>query len=207
MDKNTNIILIDLKKVESHMRSRYDTYTSYYKGKDERMKLNFDDVFKIMEQSFPLEEMRCYEGQKALFERDDYKVKTYSHEGVIAGFCAYYELGDILYIEHLAASPEARGLGIGTKLVKEILSEAKGMVILEVEPPVDEITRRRVVFYEKLGFYLNPYYHFQPPLNRETGGVELKIMSFPRAISEEEQKVYRRLLNVAIYGVDKDLHI
>ena len=171
------------------------------------MKIKFDDVFKIMERSFPVEEMRCYEGQKALLERDDYKIKMYTHEEKVAGFCAYYELDGVLYIEHLAANPEVRGLGIGTKLVEEILSETEEIVILEVEPPVDEITKRRIRFYEKLGFHLNPHYHFQPPLNKDTEGVELKMMSFPREISDEEQKAYRRLVNMKVYGVDPDLHI
>ena len=172
------------------------------------MKLNFDDVYKIMKQSFPLEEIRGYEGQRALLDREDYFIKTYIHSGEVAGFCAYYELNDVLYIEHLACSPAVRGLGIGTKLVQEVLDEAgERSVILEVEPPVDEMTKRRVAFYEKLDFHLNPYYHFQPPLNKDTDGVELKMMSSKGKITEEEQKAYRRLLNIHVYQVHEDLYI
>lgn len=177
-------------------------------GRVKKMKLNFDDVYKIMKQSFPLEEIRSYEGQRALLDREDYFIKTYIHNGEMAGFCAYYELNDLLYIEHLACSPEVRGLGIGTKLVQEVLDEAgERVVILEVEPPVDEMTKRRVAFYEKLDFYLNPYYHFQPPLNKDTDGVELKIMSSARSLTAEEQEAYRRVLNTYIYHVQEDLYI
>lgn len=177
-------------------------------GRVKKMKLNFDDVYKIMKQSFPLEEIRSYEGQRALLDREDYFIKTYIHNGDMAGFCAYYELNDFLYIEHLACSPEVRGLGIGTKLVQEVLDEAgERVVILEVEPPVDEMTKRRVAFYEKLDFYLNPYYHFQPPLNKDTDGVELKIMSSARSLTAEEQEAYRRVLNTYIYHVQEDLYI
>ena len=104
--------------------------------------------------------------------------------------------------------PLSRGLGIGTKLVQDILSEAGNHpVILEVEPPVDKVTKRRVGFYERLGFVLNLYPHYQPPLNLTTDMVELKIMSSFKALEEEEQKAYRRILNQRVYGVDAEFRI
>ncbi|MDB8553649.1 GNAT family N-acetyltransferase [Turicibacter sanguinis] len=172
------------------------------------MTLKFDEVFSIMKKSFPQEEMRNYEGQKALLERDDYFIKTYMHEDEVAGFCAYYKFDNFIYIEHLACNPEVRGLGIGTKLVQQVIAEDENrVVILEVEPPVDELTKRRVRFYEKLGFKLNPHYHFQPSLNEGMEGVELKIMSSNTELSEEAQIKFRRVLNEKVYGVDKDLYI
>ena len=47
------------------------------------MTLKFDEVFSIMKKSFPQEEMRNYEGQKALLERDDYFIKTYTNEDML----------------------------------------------------------------------------------------------------------------------------
>lgn len=168
----------------------------------------FDEIYKIMTDSFPPDEVRSYEGQKELLERSDYHLKTYKKEGHLLGFCAYYELDGFLYIEHLACTPDSRGLGIGSLLVKKVLEEAgERQVILEVEPPVDEMTKRRVGFYERLGFRLNPYEHYQPPLNPTTGVVELKIMSSLGGLTEELQKNYRRMLNVAVYAVDKDAYI
>lgn len=172
------------------------------------MTLKFDEVFFIMKKSFPQEEMRDYEGQKALLNRDDYFIKTYVHEGKVAGFCAYYKFDNFIYIEHLACDPQVRGLGIGTKLVQEIMNDDDNrVVILEVEPPVDELTKRRVRFYEKLGFNLNPHYHFQPSLNEGMEGLELKIMSSNVELSENEQNDFRRVLNKKVYGVDKELYI
>lgn len=172
------------------------------------MTLKFDEVFSIMKNSFPQEEMRNYAGQKALLDRDDYFIKTYVHENKVAGFCAYYKFDDFVYIEHLACNPEVRGLGIGTKLVQEVIGEDENrVVILEVEPPVDEVTKRRVRFYEKLGFVLNPHYHFQPSLNDGMDGLELKIMSSNMSLSEHKQKEFRKVLNLKVYEVDEDLYI
>lgn len=168
----------------------------------------FDTVYEIMVESFPMDEIRSYEGQKALLERLDYHLKTYEQDGKLLGFCAYYVFDDFWYIEHLACTSLSRGLGIGTKLVQEVLSEAGDYpVILEVEPPVDELTKRRVRFYERLGFVLNDYPHYQPPLNPTTGMVELKIMSSCKGLEEEIHKIYRRVLNAKMYGVEEDFMI
>lgn len=171
------------------------------------MSFDFDEVFSIMKRSFPQEEMRNYEGQKALLNRDDYFIKTYIHEQQLAGFCAYYTCGEFIYIEHLACNPEVRGLGIGTKIVQSILTDFNDqIIILEVEPPVDKVTKKRVRFYEKLGFILNPYYHFQPSLNEGMDGVELKIMS-SISLTEEKQEAFRKILNTKIYNVDENSYI
>lgn len=171
------------------------------------MSFDFDEVFSIMKRSFPQEEMRNYEGQKALLNRDDYFIKTYIHKQQLAGFCAYYTCDEFIYIEHLACNPEVRGLGIGTKIVQSILTDFNDqIIILEVEPPVDKVTKKRVRFYEKLGFILNPYYHFQPSLNEGMDGVELKIMS-SISLTEEKQEAFRKILNTKIYNVDENSYI
>ena len=129
---------------------------NYYAVGDNLEKL-FDSVYEIMTQSFPMDEIRSYQGQKELLGRSDYFVKTYVENEKLLGFCAYYVFDEFLFIEHLACTPLSRGLGIGSKLVQEVLLEARDRpLILEVEPPVDELTKRRVGFYERLGLTLNP---------------------------------------------------
>ena len=56
----------------------------------------FDAVYEIMKESFPRDEFRSYEGQKALLERSDYHLKTYEQEGELLGFCAYYVFDEFL---------------------------------------------------------------------------------------------------------------
>ncbi|MDE5977374.1 MAG: GNAT family N-acetyltransferase [Turicibacter sp.] len=161
-----------------------------------------------MKESFPVDEFRSYEKQKELLQRQDYQLKVFEQEGQVVGFCAYYIFDEFIYIEHLACKEWARGLGIGTKLVQEVLDGAGELtVILEVEVPMDEVTKRRVHFYERLGFVLNTYPHYQPPLNETTGIVELKIMSSFKGLKEEEQKQFRRILNQKVYGVDRDFNL
>lgn len=170
--------------------------------------LIFDEIYKIMSESFPNSEIRSYEMQKALLDRNDYSIKTYTQDGVVLGFCAYYQFEEFLFIENLACTSQSRGLGIGSKLVRELLDEAnQRLVLLEVEIPRSETEKRRVKFYERLGFYINPHYHFMPPLNEFTAGMELKIMSSYKMLTEEEQQSFRRILNTKVYQVDEDYKI
>lgn len=170
---------------------------------------NFNEVYDIMKVSFPVEEIRTYAGQKNLLAREDYHLKTYVNNEKIVGFCAYYILDQFIYIEHLACLPTLRGRGIGTRLLKQVLNEVKDgqMVILEVEPEIDKITKRRIEFYEGLGFKLNEYAHYQPPLRDNTDVVELKLMSYPLSLNEETHKKYRSILNEEIYHVSRNFKL
>ena len=62
---------------------------NYYTVGDNLEKL-FDSVYEIMTQSFPMDEIRSYEGQRKLLERHDYFIKTYVENEMLLGFCAYY---------------------------------------------------------------------------------------------------------------------
>ena len=57
---------------------------------------------------------------------------------------------------------------------------------MEVEPIEDQLTKRRVEFYNRLGFKLNDYEYKQPPLQEGNEYLKLEIMSYPEKISKEE---------------------
>lgn len=77
-------------------------------------KEDFPKVYGIMEQSFPKEERRSYEGQLALMERGNYRI--YGVEGPtggLRGFMAVWELKGYCFLEHFAVSPTERNSGLG----------------------------------------------------------------------------------------------
>ena len=99
---------------------------------------------------------------------------------------ATWEFEDFVFIEHLAIHSKLRGQGIGTKLIQNYLSKTKKEIFLEVEPPTCEMSKKRILFYEKLRFCLNDFYYLQQPLNHNDSPFELKIMSYSKNINEKE---------------------
>ncbi|MGL4338075.1 MAG: GNAT family N-acetyltransferase [Turicibacter sp.] len=168
------------------------------------MEKHFDEIYMILDEAFPKEEIRTYEGQRELLSREDYDILMHHHEGQLIGICAYYEMDDYLYIEHLACKNMVRGMGTGTKLMQEMIAKANAknkLLVLEVEPAMDEVTTRRIRFYERLGLTLDSRYHFQPSLNPDTEGVELKLMVTKSDLLETEHQRIRETLNEYVYHV------
>lgn len=159
----------------------------------------FDAVFSIMERSFPKEEYRPYESQKALLCDPAYAIYTAKEGGSIVGFAAVWEQETILFLEHLAVAPDCRNGGIGGQLLAYITGSAK-RVCLEVEPPENALTRRRIGFYERNGFFFNGYPYMQPSLGRGRSPVPLYIMTSGSTVTPEEFARMKDLLYSRVYG-------
>ena len=159
----------------------------------------FDAVYHLMEQSFPRDEYRPYERQRAVLDDPAYRIHVLRGEnGGIAAFITLWSLGDVAFVEHFAVEPSLRGGGIGSRLLSEIKGLYPGMICLEVELPETDMARRRIGFYERNGFVLNHYPYEQPAYDEQRAGVPLLIMTTPRAIDEKEfarmrDALYRRV--------------
>lgn len=168
----------------------------------EKLTLNeFDEMYAIMEKSFPLDEYRPYKEQKALFENKYYSVYI-EKENMIKGFIAVWNFSDFLFVEHFAVNPDYRNQGIGAQILKKVATAFEKPLCLEVEPPENEITRRRVGFYERNGFFLNEYPYVQPPISKGKNPVPLMLMSSGKLLSETEFHIIKQRLYRDVYKVD-----
>ncbi|MGN0158376.1 MAG: GNAT family N-acetyltransferase [Brotaphodocola sp.] len=168
----------------------------------ERLKQeSFDEIFEIMEKSFPKDEYRTYEGQKRLFSEPEYQVYGMrdSESGRIRGFIAVWELEFVVFIEHFAVNPEFRNGGIGSQMLKELQKKFSKIICLEVELPETEMAVRRIGFYERNGFVLNRYPYMQPPLAKGQNPIPLYIMTTERAVGQDEFEKIRDLLYATVY--------
>ena len=165
-------------------------------------KEEFHRVYEIMEKSFPKEEIRSYEGQRALLEREDYRLYGETElSGKVVGFLAVWELSGILFIEHFAVEAEARNCGLGSRLLRELQDRYALPMCLEVELPTDELTRRRIGFYERNGFAFNDFPYKQPSLGEGRDPVPLRLMTTGGGLQPEEFQRVRELLYTMVYGV------
>lgn len=163
-------------------------------------KSDFDLVYEIMEKSFPSDEIRLHNEQKELFDEARYFVYAeYETDAYIAGFIAAWEFDDFVFIEHFAVSPEKRNGGLGAKILNEFTDMTDKRVCLEVEPPKDDMQRRRISFYERNGFYLNNYKYFQPPISKGKNIVPLMIMTHGGRVDEDEFQNIRNVLYKEVY--------
>ena len=93
-----------------------------------------------------------------------------------AGFISFWDFGGFIYVEHFATDAAVRGKGIGGRAIETLCGAAGKPVVLEVELPVDDISRRRVAFYERHGFKLCGRKYVQPPYRAGGNELEMKIM-------------------------------
>ncbi|MBW4082055.1 GNAT family N-acetyltransferase [Paenibacillus sp. S150] len=162
----------------------------------------FEEVYAIMEASFPDTEFRTYNGQKALLSHRHYRLYTERDaENRILAFLAAWEFPELRFVEHLAVNPEIRGSGIGKKLMQAYLSRPGKPVMLEVELPEGKLAQRRIGFYERLGFHMNPFDYVQPPLRTGQAALPLRIMTCPRQATLQEFRLYRDLLYAEVYNI------
>lgn len=162
----------------------------------------FNEVFAIMQASFPLDEYREYEAQKGLLSRAEYRIYGVvdKESGRIKAFLAAYDLAEFLFMEHFAVQSSFRNQGLGGVLIEEIVKLTDKPVCLEVEPPHTEVAARRIGFYRRNGFVLNPYPYVQPALSFGKKPIDLYLMSSPRGLSKEEFERVRKALYTNVYG-------
>lgn len=162
---------------------------------------DFDQVYALMEVSFPLCERRYYEKQKALLDNPYYAIYALYDENKVRAFMALWDFEDFVFFEHFAVHPDCRNGGIGASMLRNLLQLLQRPVCLEVEPPETELAQRRIRFYERNGFCLNTYPYMQLPLNPESVPIPLMVMSTPAPLTQESFEQVRDVLHREVYGV------
>ncbi len=164
---------------------------------------DFDKAYNILEESFPVDEIRPYEQQKKLLEKSIYQIYAVmdKDKDVVEAFLAVYEFEHFVFLEHFAVNFQYRNQGLGGKILQELKGMRGKMICLEVEPPATEMAIRRIDFYKRNGFFLNDYAYIQPPLAVNQKPVELKIMSSEKPLSVQEFEAIRGTLFAEVYDV------
>ena len=155
---------------------------------------NFPEIYRIMQASFSDDEYRPYDEQLALFEEPEYRIYY-----MPAGFLAVWEFESFIYIEHFAVDPALRNSGTGSAMLQELVKQYQKPICLEVELPEDELTRRRIGFYERNGFVFNEYPYIQPHISKGKSPVPLRIMTYGSAITQDTFEEMKRVLYQRVY--------
>lgn len=165
---------------------------------------DFDEIYRLMELSFPPEERRTRAEQEALLQNPLYTVYVQKQAGEVASFAAVWQFETFAYIDHLATAPAARNGGLGARTLRQLLGAFGGQICLEVEPPETELARRRIAFYERNGFFRNDYHYLQPAITAGQRPIPLSIMTSGRSVNREEFCEIRETLYAKVYGVPQN---
>lgn len=171
---------------------------------------DFALIYNIMELSFPSPEIRTYEKEFELFNHSNYHVLvSYNNNMSIDGFIAEWDYKEFRYLEHFAVHPSSRGSGLGTQMIREYLNQNKKPVYIEVESADNHIAKRRIKYYQRMGFFLSEIGYIQPPLKSTYSEVNLKIMTYPFALPETVLLKYKEKIFENVYKVcnAKNCHI
>ncbi|MFB9864723.1 GNAT family N-acetyltransferase [Rufibacter immobilis] len=160
---------------------------------------DFVQAWQLYEEAFPEEERRSLEQQRTLLPCPNYSFEAISLDGEICGIIGYWQQPGFLFLEHFAVDARKRGTGIGSQALGQFLQGKQQPVVLEVEPPTDQLTQRRVEFYTRAGFCLNEFSYRQPPYSPEKPWVPLQLMTFPAALSPVAFEQVRSQLYQVVY--------
>lgn len=155
-------------------------------------------VLDLINRSFISDERRSKEDQLKLMNREDIHLYILE-DNEPQGFITIFESEEFVLIDHLAIDPRFRGQGQGNFILKALKKYYDKPILLEVEPPSDELTRRRIAFYKRNGYVLNPYDYELPPLSEGKEPVHLMIMSEGHLLSREDFNRYVGILNQDLY--------
>lgn len=159
----------------------------------------FSKAFDLYAIAFPVHEQRGLAHQRAAFAAPDYHFDVIEDDGQFVGILLYWDTPQYLYVEHFAIDTRLRGKQYGSRALAQLCSQGK-TVILEIDPPVDDVAIKRQHFYEKLRFVANPYPHVHPPYKDGLPGHSLVVMSYPAAIDKALYDAFLRHLTGTVMG-------
>lgn len=148
---------------------------------------HFEEAWRIYNDNFPHEERRTMAHQETALRDERCHFELFTEGGKSVGIACYWIFDEYLYVEHLAIDKAAQGGGYGTKLLDFFKKESPGLVILEIEPIIDEITERRLRFYERFGFRMNDHNHILPQYHDDAPcDMEMILMTYPTTIDDRQ---------------------
>lgn len=158
-------------------------------------------IENLYSEAFPENERRTLEGLRhQCLNEKECSVNLIKGGDKVLGLCIFWKLHSFSFVEHMAIFPEMRGMQAGEKTLDILRNILPGPVILEVEPPEDEMSRRRINFYLRNGYYLHDLIYFQPSYHGEKHGPELRLMTTRADITNSALSKFAQVIRTKVYG-------
>ena len=145
----------------------------------------FPPLDALYTHAFPWHEQRELPAKQRALNDTHYALEAWFDGELFIGMSGTWAFNGYIYIEHLAVDGNLRSQGYGKRLLGQILERAP-KTILEIDPLTTEIARKRLRFYEGMGFFANPWPHAHPTYHAGIADHELIVLSYPQAIDEAQ---------------------
>ena len=157
-------------------------------------------AWRLYLDSFPTHERRDLTAHERAMRDPHFYCKVAVDGDVFVGILFYWRWPGLLFVEHLAIDPALRGMNYGSVVLQALIDQAgNDLIVLEIDPPVDEISQRRLRFYERLGFVMNTYDYKHPSYHSIPHWHSLRLLSYGRAADPAELEAFCRLMNDCVW--------
>lgn len=168
---------------------------------------DLETVFSKMKDDFPANERAPFRFIRKNIEKKIFEgfLLTDGHKDLAYSINISSTDGDYQLINYLAVLSGCRGQGIGTALLWELkkLYSGKKAIIVEVEPPDDDMKKSRVRFYERAGFVMLEnveYTLFGVKMCVMFWSDHLSAADMRESIADIIQNIYRRTVPKLLWG-------
>ena len=148
----------------------------------------WEQAWRLYTESFPEHERRRISSHVMAAEDPRFHTEVAVENGNLMAILFYWKLaGDKIYIEHIAVNPLMRGKNIGSTILHNFTTQNPDCtIILEIDPPVDEVSKKRLAFYERSGFVNTGHIFNHPSFQKKGLNHDLVILSYPATITRED---------------------
>lgn len=156
---------------------------------------------RLLVSSFPVEEYRDLEELKRYTDTlPHFYNNIVLEDNVPVGFITYWNLGDFYYIEHFAIDPDHRNGGYGKKVLAHLKERLNAPIVLEVELPTEEMSKRRINFYQREGYTLWEKEYFQPPYKTGEDILPMLLMVNGELDAEKDFEQIKNKMHREVYS-------
>ncbi|WP_058913794.1 GNAT family N-acetyltransferase [Entomohabitans teleogrylli] len=162
---------------------------------------DFRLVDTLYESAFPWHEKREAAAKQLALDNPHYRLLACYDGRLFVGMIGAWRFHGYSYIEHLAVNDQLRGAGYGKRMLRQFL-DANPLTVLEIDPLTTGIARRRLRFYQQLGFQRNPFTHHHPSYHAGVADHLLLVLSHPHPLDDARyQQFHDDLCHVVMAGV------
>lgn len=139
-----------------------------------------EEWWQLYSAAFPAEERRNATEHEHALRDDAFHACMLRDVSNFVGLLTWWQWDNMLYVEHLAIAQEKRGMGYGGAAL-QALKQCGLDIVLEIEPVRDDVSAKRLAFYQANGFVLLPFPHTQLAYQKGYPDIELLLLGYSPA--------------------------